>query len=70
MVRGEPIGSMVVVRFNEAGQAARIVVNHRPLGSVLRWSQLMGKHFAGTRDAQYFLTRDAADALHEARGTR
>ena len=29
VVRGEPIGSVVVVRFNEAGQAARIVVNHR-----------------------------------------
>jgi hypothetical protein len=35
VVRGEPIGSVVVVRFNEAGQAARIVVNHRPLRSVL-----------------------------------
>jgi hypothetical protein len=41
LVRGEPIGSVVVVRFNEAGQAARIVVNHRPLRSVLLWSRLM-----------------------------
>ena len=32
MVRGQPIGSVVVVRFNDAGQAVRIVVNHRPLG--------------------------------------
>jgi hypothetical protein len=48
-VRGEPIGSVVVVRFNEARQTARIVVNHRPLGSVLLWSQLMGEHFATTR---------------------
>jgi hypothetical protein len=31
VVRSERIGSVVVVRFNEAGQAARIVVNHRPL---------------------------------------
>ncbi len=65
-VRGEPIGSVVVVRFNEAGQAARIVVNYRPLCSVLLWSQLMGEHFAGTRYAQYFLSHDAAEALHEA----
>jgi hypothetical protein len=63
VVRGEPIGSVVVVRFNEAGQAARIVVNHRPLCSVLLWSQLMGEHFAGTRYAKYFLSRDAAEAL-------
>jgi hypothetical protein len=36
-VRGEPIGSVVVVRFNEAGQAERNVVNHRPLRSMLPW---------------------------------
>jgi hypothetical protein len=68
VVRGEPIGSVVVVRFNEAGQAARIVVNHRPLRSVLLWSQLMGEHFAGTRYATYFLSHGAAEAL--AMGTR
>ncbi|MGO9888790.1 MAG: hypothetical protein ACLP0L_12895 [Solirubrobacteraceae bacterium] len=69
-MRGEPIGSVVVVRCNEAGQAARIVVNHRPLGAVLLWSQLMGEHFAGTRYARYFLSHDAAEALHEATETR
>lgn len=70
VVRGEPIGSVVVVRFNEAGQAVRIVVNHRPLGSVLLWPRLMGEHFAGTGYAQYFLSHDAAQALHEATETR
>jgi hypothetical protein len=70
VVRGEPIGSVVVVRFNEAGQAARIVVNHQPLRSVLLWSQLMGEHFAGTRYARYFLSHDEAEALHNAMGTR
>ena len=69
-VRGEPIGSVVVVRFNEGGQTARIVVNHRPLRSVLLWSQLMGEHFAGTPYAQYFLSHDAAGALHEVTATR
>ncbi|HTP18483.1 MAG TPA: hypothetical protein VMJ65_02695 [Solirubrobacteraceae bacterium] len=69
VVGGEPIGSVVVVRFNEAGQTAQIVVNHRPLGSVLLWSRLMGEHFAGTRYAQYFLGHDAAEALHEVRAT-
>jgi hypothetical protein len=70
VVRGEPIGSVVVVRFNEAGQTSQIVVNHRPLGSVLLWSQLMGEHFAGTPYAQYFLSHDAADALHDVTATR
>ncbi len=64
VVRGEPIGSVVVIRFNEAGQAARIVVDHRPLRSVLLWSRLMGEHFAGTPYARYFLRHDAAEALH------
>jgi hypothetical protein len=70
VVRGEPIGSVVVIRFNEAGQAARIVVNHRPLGAVLLWSRLMGEHFAGTRYAHYFLSHRAAEALHEAAEAR
>ena len=65
LVHGEPIGSVVVIRFNEAGQTARIVVNHRPLRSVLLWSQLMGEHFAGTPYARFFLSRDVAEALHE-----
>jgi hypothetical protein len=70
VVRGAPIGSVVVVRFNDAGQTARIVVNHRPLGSVLLWSRLMGEHFAGTPYAKYFLSHDAAEALHGAPETR
>jgi hypothetical protein len=65
VVQGEAIGSVVMVRFNEAGQASRIVVNHRPLGSVLLWSQLTGEHFAGSRYAKHFLSHNAADALHE-----
>jgi len=52
--------------FNEAGQTARIVVNHRPPRSVLLWSQLMGEYFAGTRYAQYFVSHDAAEALYQA----
>ena len=65
-VRGEPIGGVVVIRYNEAGQAARIVTNHRPLSSVLLWSKLMGEHFAGTQYAQYFLSPEEAEALHTA----
>ena len=63
-VHGEPIGSIVVVRFNEAGQAQHIVINHRPLRSVLLWSRLMGEHFAGTQYTTYFLPpQDSSAAL-------
>jgi hypothetical protein len=64
VVRGEPIGSVAVMGFNEAGHDLRIGVNHRPLRSVLLWSQLMGEDFAGTPYAQYVLSHDAAEALH------
>jgi hypothetical protein len=53
-VHGEPIGSVVVVRCNDAGQTQHIVINHRPLGAVLLWSRLMGEHFRGTPYARYF----------------
>jgi hypothetical protein len=53
-VHGKPIGSVVLVRRNEAGQTQHIVINHRPLGAVLLWSQLMGEHFRGTPYARYF----------------
>ncbi len=55
-VRGQaPIGSVVVIRYNQAGQVANIVINHRPLSSVLLWSGIMAGHFAGTEYAKYFL---------------
>ena len=47
-VHGEPIGSVVTVTRNAAGQTVRIVVNHRPLNSLLLFSRLMGEKFAGT----------------------
>jgi hypothetical protein len=54
-VHGQPIGSVVVVRFNEAGETQQIVINHRPLTSVLLWSVTMAEHFAGTEYGTYFL---------------
>jgi hypothetical protein len=63
-VRGEPIANIAVVYRNAAGQTQHLVVNHRPLPSVLLFSRLMGEHFAGTRFAQYF----AAPAVDADRG--
>ena len=60
-VRGEPIGSVVVVRFNEAGETQQIVINHRPLKSVLVWSRTMAEHFAGTEYGKYFLQPQEID---------
>jgi hypothetical protein len=54
-VHGEPIGSVVVVRYDDSGLVDNIVINHRPLDTVLLWSGIMADHFAGTEYAQYFL---------------
>jgi hypothetical protein len=69
-VRSEPIGGVVVIRYNEAGQVARVVVNHRPLRAVLLWSRLMGEHFAGSEYARYFLGDDAAKIVGEVGAAR
>ncbi|MFD7433401.1 hypothetical protein [Streptomyces sp. NPDC059861] len=58
-VRGEPIADIAVVYRNSAGQTQHLVMNHRPLPSVLLSSRIMGEHFAGTRYARYFLAPSA-----------
>jgi len=47
-VHGQPIGSVVTVSRDAAGRTTSIVVNHRPLDSLLLFSRLMGEKFAGT----------------------
>lgn len=53
-VRGEPIGNVVLVTRNAAGQAQRIVANYRPRSTLLRLSQLIGDHLADTAYGEYF----------------
>lgn len=53
-VRGEPIGSVVVITGNDAGPTQHIVVSHRPRSSVLLFSRLMGEKFAGTPHGDHF----------------
>ena len=47
-VRGVPLYVIVLVVFNAAGKAQRLVVNHRPRSSVLVLSRAMFERFAGT----------------------
>jgi len=56
-VRGEPIGCVVLVTRNAAGQTKHIAANYRPLSSVLLFSRLLGEKFAGTPIAEHFATR-------------
>ncbi|WP_433567174.1 hypothetical protein ACQP1O_19485 [Nocardia sp. CA-151230] len=47
-VRGVPIHVIVLVTFNAAGKAQRLVVNYRPRSSLLLLSRVMLERFADT----------------------
>jgi hypothetical protein len=57
-VHGEPIGSVVTVSRNAAGETQHIVVNHRPLDSLLLFSRLMAEKFAGTPYGKFYASAD------------
>jgi hypothetical protein len=56
LVRGEPLGNVVLVTRNAAGQAQHIVANYRPRSTLLLLSRLIGEHFAGTPYGEHFAT--------------
>jgi hypothetical protein len=55
LVRGEPIGCVVLVRFNEARKAQRIVASYRPRTAVVHFAQLLADAFAGTETGTHFM---------------
>jgi hypothetical protein len=58
-VRGKPIGCVVLVTRNAAGQAQHIAANYRPRSSLLLLSRLVGEKLAGTPYAKYFLASES-----------
>ena len=54
-VRGEPIGCVVLVTRDAAGQTKHIAANYRPRSSLLLFSRLLGEKFAGTPIAEHFV---------------
>ena len=55
-VHGQPIGNVVLVTRNAAGQAQHIVANYRPRSTLLLLSRLIGEHFVGTPYGEHFAT--------------
>jgi hypothetical protein len=53
-VNGEPIGCVVLVTRNAAGQTQHVVASYRPRTSLLLFSRLLGEKFAGTAIAEHF----------------
>ena len=54
-VRGAPVGAVHLIRFNADGQAQHIIVNYRPLSSLMFFSRLLREKFAGTPYAEHYL---------------
>jgi hypothetical protein len=53
-VNGQPIGCVVLVTRNAAGQTKHVAASYRPLHSLLLFSRLLREKFAGTPLAEHF----------------
>ena len=57
-VNGQPIGCVVLVTRNAAGQTQHVVASYRPLRSLLLFSRLLREKFAGSPIAEHFLASE------------
>ena len=55
-VAGEPIGGLVMVKRNDAGQTQHVVAGYRPRTSVVHLARRLAEEFAGTPFAEYFIS--------------
>ena len=58
-VHGEPIGCVVLVTYNAAGQTQHVVASYRPRSSLLLLSRLVGEKLAGTTLARHFAASES-----------
>ena len=58
-VHGEPIGCVVLITRNAAGQTQHVVASYRPRSSLLHFSRLLGEKFAGTPIGEYFASGES-----------
>ena len=59
-VNGEPIGCVVLVTRNAAGQTQHVVASYRPRTSLLLFARLLAEKFAGTPIAGHFATSESS----------
>jgi hypothetical protein len=53
-VRGEPIGCVVLVKRNAAGQTQHVLASYRPRTAIVHFARLLAEEFAGTPIAEHF----------------
>jgi hypothetical protein len=54
-VDDKPLGCVVLVARNAAGQTQHVVASYRPVSTVIHFSRLLHDKFAGTPYSRYFL---------------
>ena len=59
-IHGQPIGCVVLVTRNAAGQTQHVVASYRPRSSLLLFARLLGEQFAGTPIAEHFAARESS----------
>jgi hypothetical protein len=59
-VNGEPIGCVVLVTRNAAGQTQHVVASYRPLNSLLLFARMLREKFAGTPIAEHFAASESS----------
>src|SRR5258708_35053169 len=59
-VNGEPVGCVVLITRNAAGQTQHVVASYRPLRSLLLFSRLLREKFPGSPIAEQIAARDSS----------
>ena len=53
-VHGEPLGCVVLVKRNDAGQTQHVVASYRPRSTVVHFARLLAEKFARTPIGEHF----------------
>ena len=58
--RGEPLGCVVMVKFDDVGQTQHVVASYRPRTSVVHFANVLADEFAGSPIADHFRSPDSS----------
>jgi hypothetical protein len=58
-VHGEPLGCVVLVKRNDAGQTQHVVASYRPRTTVVYFARMLSEKFAGTPIAEHFAASES-----------
>jgi hypothetical protein len=58
-IHGKPLGCILLVKFNDSGQAHHIVASYRPRTTVNYFANLLADEFAGTPIEEHFRSSES-----------